>query len=337
MTVLGAEVRMPRLGFAGAGWIGMSRMRALLEARMALPSVCFEPNAEAQSRALQEFPNVRAVSSFEELLANDVDGVVIATPSALHREQCLQALRAGKPVFCQKPLARSAHEVREIIQTAEAEDRLLGCDFSYRFTAAAQAIRSRIREGAIGQPFAADLTFHNAYGPDKPWYYDLALAGGGCVMDLGIHLIDLLGWWLNFPSPQEVCSRLFCRGKAASHGQVEDFAEVQFVLNANMVARITCSWNLPAGQDAVIQARLFGTEGGLCFSNVNGSFYDFAAEQYTGTSTRSLTHPPDAWSGRAITAWAKALTASPGFRKEAHQFLYSAQLLDATYQELRRG
>jgi len=61
--------------------------------------------------------------------------------------------------------------------------------------------------------YLADLIFHNAYGPDKPWFYDRTLSGGGCVIDLGIHLVDLALWNLDFPKVMNVTSRLFAPGQ----------------------------------------------------------------------------------------------------------------------------
>src|SRR5512138_3737632 len=68
--------------------------------------------------------------------------------------------------------------------------------------------RDLVREGALGEVYAVNLVFHNAYGPDKPWFYDARLSGGGCVMDLGIHLVDLALWALGFPEVEVLASRL---------------------------------------------------------------------------------------------------------------------------------
>ena len=90
-----------------------------------------------------------------------------------------------------------------------------------------QLIREHLRDGAIGTVFAVDLIFHNAYGPDKPWYYDLAQSGpGGCVLDLGIHLVDLALWALEYPEVARVTSRLYAGGIALAgrRGLVEDYA-----------------------------------------------------------------------------------------------------------------
>ena len=85
------------------------------------------------------------MDGLEALLRQDIDAVVIATPSAAHAEQSIAALNAGKAVFCQKPLGRTGPEVAEVVEAAQRADRLLGVDLSYRQTAAMGAIRSSTR------------------------------------------------------------------------------------------------------------------------------------------------------------------------------------------------
>jgi hypothetical protein len=153
-------------------------------------------------------PRARCVADLDALLAEDLDGLVIATPSALHAEQSIRALERGLAVFCQKPLGRDAAEVAAVLEAARRADRLLAVDLSYRFTDAMQRIRALAQSGALGRIHAVDLVFHNAYGPDKPWFCDPAQSGGGCVIDLGVHLVDLALWVLDFPAVPQVSGLL---------------------------------------------------------------------------------------------------------------------------------
>src|SRR5207244_4234818 len=99
-------------------------------------------------------------------------------------------------------------EITEVIEAARSADRLLGVDLSYRHTKALQEIRQLVSQNELGEIFAADLVFHNAYGPQKPWFYEREQSGGGCVIDLGIHLVDAALWILDQPI-MNVSSRLF--------------------------------------------------------------------------------------------------------------------------------
>jgi predicted dehydrogenase len=251
----------------------------------------------------------------------------------LHAEQALKLLDDGVAVFCQKPLARTAAETGAIVEAARKSGRLLGCDFSYRYTEAMRRVRNCVVEGELGDVYAVDLVFHNAYGPDKPWFRDPKLAGGGCAIDLGIHLIDLALWTLGPAEVTNVTSRLYAHGKPLAPGanDVEDYAVAQFDLSSGAVVRLVCSWNLPAGCDCVIEAQFHGDKAGAAMRNVSGSFYDFTAERNDGTRRTMLAQPPDAWGGRAVVDWAKRLGAGAGYEPGIESAIQVAGVLDRIY------
>jgi predicted dehydrogenase len=322
----------PRLGFLGLGWIGRKRLEALARSGMAEVAAIAEP-VEAHARAARELAPCPMFQSLEQLLELDLDGLVIATPSALHAAQAIAALERGLAVFCQKPLGRTAKETATVVAAARAADRLLGVDLSYRYLAGTHRIRELIRAGELGTIYTADLVFHNAYGPDKPWFYDPALSGGGCVMDLGVHLIDLILWLLEEETVVGVSSHLFAGGAplADRSEQVEDYAVAELELSGGGVVRLACSWNLAAGCDALIEAALFGTKGGAKLSNIGGSFYDFIAERYQGTSRVQLSSPPDDWGGRALIEWTGRLAQGTRFEAEAERLTVVAEIVDEIY------
>jgi predicted dehydrogenase len=319
-----------RLGFLGTGWIGLHRMKAMLATGAVEAVVVCDPSHDCASAAVDLAPGARVVESLEVMLGLDIDGIVIATPSALHAGQAIRAFEAGKAVFCQKPLGRTAAEAQAVVDAARSADRLLGLDLSYRHTAAMRQIVELVRSAALGAVFAVDLTFHNAYGPDKPWFYDPVQSGGGCVVDLGIHLVDLALWALGFPTVDAVDARLFSKGEPLAAGQVEDYAVAHFTAGQTQV-RLACSWRLNVGRDAVIEAAFYGTEGGAALRNVGGSFYDFTADSLSGTGSLRLADPPDLWGGRAAACWAEQLACSPGFAHDAEQFVRSAEVIDRIY------
>jgi predicted dehydrogenase len=194
-------------------------------------------------------------------------------------------------------------------------------------------VRNAVVEGELGQVYAVDLVFHNAYGPDKSWARDPALAGGGCAIDLGIHLVDLALWTLGFPEVTGVTSRLYAQGQplAAGSTQVEDYAVAQMDLATGAVVRMACSWNLPFGRDAAIEAQFHGSKGGAAMTNINGSFYDFAAARFQGTQRFPLADPPDAWGGRAVVDWARKLAAGARYDKSIETLVQVAAVLDRIY------
>jgi predicted dehydrogenase len=308
-------------------------MQALLAEQAGQVVAIADPSAQVRARVQPLVPQAAACASLEELLQQDLDGVVIATPSALHAPQALAALDRGLAVFCQKPLARTLAENTAVIEAARRADRLLGCDLSYRHTDAMRRIRNCVVEGELGSVYAADLVLHNAYGPDKSWARDAALSGGGCAIDLGIHLVDLALWTLGFPDIEGVRSRLFAQGRLlpADSGEVEDHAVAEIDLAGGTVVRIACSWNGSTGRDAVIEAHFHGTRGGAAMQNVDGSFYDFAAARFQGTQRFPLAAPPDAWGGRALVDWARRLGAGARYSSAIETILPVAAILDRIY------
>ena len=320
-----------RLGFVGVGWIGLDRMRAIAASGLAevalVADTCRYTAAEAAEAVGAQ------TTTPEMVLVGDVDGVVIATPSGLHATQAFQALRSGKAVFCQKPLGRTEAECSTVVEAARKADRLLGVDLSYRHLAATRAVRDVLASGEIGEVYAADLVFHNAYGPDKEWFRDPVLSGGGCVIDLGIHLVDLAMWLLGSPEVSDVTSRLFAGGRPVDGRPdvVEDHALARIDLARGGALTLACSWNLPAGQEAVIGATFYGARGAVSMSNVNGSFYDFRADRHSGTSRTTLVEPPDAWGGRAAVEWTRQLVDGKRFDPAAQELVDLARVLDRIY------
>jgi predicted dehydrogenase len=334
VTALAAAraARPPRLGFLGLGRSGQHRMRALLE-RGGVCAVAVADAAPATARAAAlAVDGCRTVGSLDALLEEQLDAVVIATPSALHAEQAIRALERGLAVFCQRPLGRSGPEARRVVDAARAADRLLAVDLSYRHLAGVAELRRMVQGGGLGRVYAVNLVFHDPYGPDEPWFHDPRLSGGGCVIDLGVHLVDLALWLLGFPALERVTAALRAGGAPHVRGEgVEDFAAAQLELAGGTAVQLACSWRLPAGQECAIEVALHGTRGGASIRNLQGSFCDFLVELHRGARRELLAGPPDAWRGRAAVAWAEALQAGRGYDPEVEGIVGVQEVLDRIY------
>jgi predicted dehydrogenase len=308
-------------------------MKAMLDTGTIEVAAIADASPEMAAQAGRLAPEAELVCTLDELLDLGLDGVAIATPSALHAEQSIRALEGGMAVFCQKPLGRTSAEVRAVVDAARKADRLLCVDLSYRFTEGMRRIRELVGTGQLGHIYALDLVFHNAYGPDKAWFYDPALSGGGCVMDLGVHLADLALWTLDFPGVTDVSAKLFAKGEPLGRAStdVEDYGVATLALSTGAAVQLACSWRLNAGCDAIISAAFYGTKGGAALRNVNGSFYDFTAERYRGTVRETISTPPDSWGGRAAADWALRLAAGARFDPTAETLVEIATVLDQIY------
>jgi predicted dehydrogenase len=324
-----AGLRRARLGFAGVGWIGRQRLQAAASSGMAEVVAVMDLEKAAAEEVAAGHPGSAAVDSFGELLDQDLDGLVIATPSALHAAQSIAALERGIPVFCQKPLGRNAAETEAVIQAAEQADCLLGVDLSYRSTEGMRKIRDLVHRGDLGEIRAIQAVFHNAYGPDKPWFYSKQLAGGGCLLDLGIHLLDLAMGCLDFPEVRSACGWRHESARGKPGDRVEDHGCGLVVLEQGTSIQLACSWRSHAGCDAEIRLEIFGSDGGACFRNVGGSFYDFIAERFHPDRSRELlAEAPDDWGGRELLKWLHHLNRSAGFDPQISNLTKVARTLD---------
>jgi predicted dehydrogenase len=325
-----------RVGFVGLGWIGRKRLDALTSHGDAGFEVAalLDSDSDRLHSAGSAHPEASMVSTIDALLEQDLDAVVIATPNGLHAHQAIACLQRGLAVFCQKPLATTLSDVRRVLAAARAADRLLGIDFCYRHITGMHELRSRVMSGAIGEIVAVDLVFHNAYGPDKSWCKNRALAGGGCLLDLGVHLLDLALWVQGMPTTERVRSRLFAQGQPVQGcgGEMEDLAHAEFIQANGALMRLCCSWYAHIGQPAQIRMQITGTHGGASWCNIDGSFYDFEVNLFRGTDREPLGASRDDWGTRALSAWLRQLQASNRFDEEAENIVRSAALIEEVYQ-----
>jgi predicted dehydrogenase len=186
-----AEVKW---GVLGSG--GIAKRRTIPEGILAasnarLVALCGR-HPEANRDVARQF-SARAVSSLSELLASDIDAVYVATPPAVHCEQTLACARAGKHVLCEKPLGLTVTEAEAMISACHQAKVRLGAAFMMRFSAQHQAALEIIRTGRLGQPVFARAQLSCWYPPiPGAWRQDPALGGGGSLMDMGGHCLDLL-------------------------------------------------------------------------------------------------------------------------------------------------
>jgi predicted dehydrogenase len=328
--------RKPRLGFVGLGWIGRNRLESVVAADVAEIAAVHDVQEAAVDEARPLAPDAVLFSSFEELLNDSVDGVVIATPNSFHAEQSIAALERGISVFCQKPLGRNACETQRIVDAARSADCLLGVDLSYRAIPAMKVIDDLVESGELGNVFAVDARFHNGYGPAKSWFREFSLSGGGCVLDLGSHLLDLALRPLRFPRIASVRSSLFAGGNRLWKGseEVEDYGVATIETSEGTVINLSCCWNMNIGRDADIEIAFYGTRGGAKLRNVDGSFYDFVGERFRGTQTEIIGGLDDCewrWGGIETIDWINRLALNEGFDPDAERYVQMAQVIDEIY------
>ena len=208
-----------------------------------------------------------AASSVAELLANsDVQAVYISTTNELHHQQVLAAAKAGKHILCEKPLAMSLDETREMIAACHEAGVVLATNHHLRMGAGIRKMRDLIAGGTIGKPLAARV-FHAVYLPDylQGWRLNNPGAGAGVVLDIVVHDIDTLRFVLN-SEPTEVTS-LSQHAGLATHDAVEDGNMAVFRFDNNLIAQVHTAFTIKYAGDGI---EVHGSEGSLKLDNVLG-------------------------------------------------------------------
>jgi predicted dehydrogenase len=249
-----------RIGVLGTGAIAQIVHLPLLKG---LPiadvqAVCDidEPKARAIAKRL-DIPHVFADpdAMFE---SGTVDGVVIASPSHLHHRQAIGALEAGLHVLVERPLAIDPKDAEAALHAAEAAGRVLFVAYNNRFRPDTRGVKSFVRSGELGEIFSVHGTWFNRKVRPKrlTWRHHEETAGGGAFMDLGLQVLDLCMWTLDYPTVERVSAHLH-PGDAFD---VEDAASVLLGLETGATLSIQVTWNLHAERDRH-HIRVFGTAG----------------------------------------------------------------------------
>ena len=188
-----AQAGLVRVGLIGAGFIADYHLAGLRSAGGADLRMIAGRTPEKTNALAARYGIAATTADWQVLLEReDIDAVVITTPDDTHPEIAIAAARAGKHILLQKPMARTAEECRSIIAAADAAKVHLQVSFMHRHFEEVVQARQWLTEGAIGRPYS--MRMRNATpGPDwGAWFYSRARVGGGVVMQLGIHGIDLL-------------------------------------------------------------------------------------------------------------------------------------------------
>jgi predicted dehydrogenase len=183
-----------RWGVIGSGGIARRRTipEGIIPAENARLISVYDINHEVNKSVADDF-NIIANGSVEELLNSGIDAVYIASPVNKHLEHITQCAKAGKHLLCEKPLGLTVKEAEMIVKTSQREGVLLGIGLMMRFLAQHQAALKLINDGSIGKPVFARAQLSCWYPPVKDaWRQNPATGGGGSLMDMGSHCIDLL-------------------------------------------------------------------------------------------------------------------------------------------------
>ena len=235
-----------------------------------LPAILAQPRSRLYAlltrdpRKAEAYPGALAFTDLAEALRNpQIDAVYVATPVALHAEQTIASLRAGKHVLCEKPVALNFTQAESMAAAAREASRLLGIAYYRRLYPKLIRAKQLIAEGAIGQPVLVEANYHGwLESPDRGWLKDPALAGGGPLYDTGSHRIDACNFL--FGRPLGATGLL---SNALHQLAVEDSATTLIEYAGGIHAVVDVRWNSRITRD---QFRIIGVDGELNLDSLNG-------------------------------------------------------------------
>lgn len=329
---------MVRYGILGFGHHGERRLAPAFEhAQNSQLTGIWRRNQERARENAQHFKIAHVFDSPEELCASPaVDAVFVASPDALHCEHTLLALRHGKAVLCEKPLAMTAAEADRMVSAARTAGRPFGVAQNFRYNPSLQRMRALVAEGAIGAPVfaSAHFCFLSRNSP-RTWIDDSGLACGGPIGDVGIHAIDAL----RFVLQQEVLavSTLARAGQMQSPSaerELEESAALTLEFSGGLLASVQVSFRAQyrtlveiVGENSVLT-----TESGLSVDRPIAIVHHAAGK----VVDQEVLSNSDAYT-RMLDAFSASVEGTGAFASPGDDGLQNQRILDAAFRSWHSG
>jgi predicted dehydrogenase len=271
------------VGLVGAGWPTWQHIKGYRKIEGVDVAALCDSDPARLERIADEYEIPKRYRSFDDMLVKErLHAVSICTPNHLHSPMTIQALEQGLHVLCEKPMATTSRDGRAMAEAAQKSGKVLMIAHMMRFFPNAMVLKDFIDKGELGELYFARAWWNRRNGiPGMgTWFTRKAESGGGALIDIGVHILDLALWFMGFPQAKEVTSsfgdRFAHRGKGAmSYGfitqaglqkcDVEDFAVAHAVFDKGRSLFLQCSWasHIPSYDQGL---EIWGEEGGarLC-------------------------------------------------------------------------
>jgi len=322
-----AKMASNGIGIIGAGMIGAAHAAGYrtylprfpgLSARLDI--VC-DANMKLAAKLAGNWGFARTGSDWRAVIDDPEIGIVsVCLPNFLHTEVTQAALKAGKHVLCEKPLALSAREARATFEVARSAAGKSGTVFNYRRIPAVADIRARLKAGELGEPIQIIILYQCDYAADPllphSWRYEFDRAGPGALLDLGAHAIDLARFMFGdvaeitgAVSTIAIKERFLAAEATTGHGHAslsdkrakvdnDDVMSALFRFRNGSQGFLTAS-RVAVGTGNRIQVEVYGTKGTARFSNETPTHYDLAIQNGDGPApfSRMINRPSSSFVG----------------------------------------
>lgn len=338
-----------KIKWAVLGSAGIARRRTIPEgivkADNATLTAVYDINTEANAEVAAA-QGAQACTSEEELLGSDADVIYIATPAVNHCDQVCRAAKAGKHVFCEKPLSMTIEECDRALDACAAQGVKLGTGFMMRFHAQHQAALALIKEGRLGVPVLGRAQLSCWYPPiPGAWRQDPATGGGGSLMDMGGHCIDLLEMFLGRATSVQCVT-----GNLVQRYPSEDTAVVLLEFESGAKGMVDCLFNVPDAS-SLNRLELYGSRGSILAEGTIGqgesgkmsARLEYASGEYEANQLRdadgglSLNPTPVNMYRAEVEAFSQAITDNTPAPVSGEDGRWSQIVLNACYESAHSG
>jgi predicted dehydrogenase len=264
-----------KVGVIGAGFAGRSHMQGYKNAEDAdLIAVC-DVGEERAKEAAEKFGIPNVFTDYEEMLKLDeLEAVSVCLPNFLHMPATVAGLEAGKHVLCEKPLAANAEQAAKMVEAAKKSGKTLAMSLNFRYQGAALTAKKLIDSGKLGEVYYAKTGMLRNNAIPRGWFHVKESSGGGPLLDLAAHVLDVTWWLMGRPEPVSASGVTFAKLGVAGKGMgswgvgfgdgpvdIEDLAVglIKFKEGQSIFVEVSWALNSPPAQ----YCNIFGTEAGM--------------------------------------------------------------------------
>ncbi|MBN2711631.1 MAG: Gfo/Idh/MocA family oxidoreductase, partial [Planctomycetes bacterium] len=285
--------------------------------------------------------------AMEMLKTEKLDVVSVVTPNKFHKPLTIAAFEAGCHVLCEKPMAMNAKEAKDMLKAQKKAKKRLMINFSYRFTEQAWALKQQVDNGILGDVYFGKTYWHRRRGMPGfgGWFGTKSLSGGGPLIDLGVHRLDLALWLMGYPQPKwimggawnPIATEIAKREKKTY--DVEDLACGMIQFENGACLEVEASWAANIAESELMETRLLGTKAGLVQRNVGGG-YNFEAEIYLekdGAQYDMKLHPPVPARQSSYYHFVDCIANNKPHMATGEEGLIVMEILDSIYESAKKG
>ncbi len=270
------------MGVIGLG-MGKSHLAHFAGCENAEISAICDSNRQTLAEVREKFNVPLAFTDYEKMLEmEEIDAVAIATPNRFHAPMTIEALKKGKHVLCEKPMAMNEKEARGMVRQAEKSKKKLMVHFNQRFGYGAKYVKDCLDSGKLGGVYYLKTGWLRQMGvPLRQSFTDKSVSGGGPLIDLGVHRLDFVLWLLNYPRAVSVSAAIF--DKIAGHKirkremvyDVEDLGVAMIRFDTGAVLFLEASWATMIKYKEEMYTMIFGTEGSFEQRTIDSKVVEF--------------------------------------------------------------